>query len=237
MITSDKVYDNKEWIWGYRENDLLGGRDPYSASKGMAELAIKTYIESFFYQKNSNVKVGIARAGNVIGGGDWAIDRIIPDCIKAFSLNKKVKIRNPNATRPWQHVLEPLSGYLTLAKNLYNNNFKGEAYNFGPNPNQNYSVAELIHEMSYHWENVKWTNTRDKKNKFHEASLLKLNCDKALTDLNWTPTLNFKETVKMTVEWYKKFYQNPNESMYDFSVSQIDYFTKKFIQNGNNWLK
>ena len=237
MITSDKVYDNQEWTWGYRENDKIGGKDPYSASKGMAEFAINTYYDSFFSQKSKNVAVGIARAGNVIGGGDWAKDRIIPDCIRAFSLNKKVIIRNPNATRPWQHVLEPLSGYLTLAKSLYNNNSKGEAYNFGPNPNQNYSVLELINEMSSYWENVKWKNKKVKKDNFHEASLLKLNCDKALSDLNWSPTLSFEETVKMTVEWYKKFYQNPNESTYDFTVSQINYFTKKFTQNKNNWLK
>ena len=115
MITSDKAYDNVEWVWGYRETDRLGGKDPYSASKGMAELAIRTYIESFFNQPDSNVRVGIARAGNVIGGGDWAVDRIVPDCMQAWSRNKIVDIRSPDATRPWQHVLEPLSGYLALA--------------------------------------------------------------------------------------------------------------------------
>ena len=121
MITSDKAYDNLEWVWGYRETDRLGGKDPYSASKGMAELVIRTYVESFFNSSDSNIRVGITRAGNVIGGGDWALDRIVPDCMRAWSLNKTVDIRSPQATRPWQHVLEPLSGYLALASELEKN--------------------------------------------------------------------------------------------------------------------
>ena len=227
MITSDKAYDNVEWVWGYRETDRLGGKDPYSASKAMAELVIRTYVESFFNSTDSNVRVGITRAGNVIGGGDWATDRIVPDCMHAWSLSKTVDIRNPQATRPWQHVLEPLSGYLALADSLANNDqFHGEAYNFGPSSNQNYSVSELIDEMAKYWDHVRWNDISQSKGHLYEAGLLKLNCDKALFDLHWRPTLQFSETIKMTVEWYKYYYQNNTQSMYDFTISQIDEYTK-----------
>ena len=226
MITSDKAYDNVEWIWGYREVDRLGGKDPYSASKGMAELAIRSYVESFFNAPNSNVRIGIARAGNVIGGGDWAIDRIVPDCIKAWSRGEIVDIRSPNATRPWQHVLEPLSGYLSLGAILaksYKNH--GEAYNFGPEANQNHPVSKLINEMSSHWSQVRWNDVSKLETHLHEAGLLKLNCDKALFDLNWKPTMDFKETVSMTVKWYKNFYENKEPNMYDYSLKQIRDYT------------
>ncbi len=227
MVTSDKAYDNEEWVWGYRETDRLGGKDPYSASKGMAELVIRSYVESFFNSKDSNVSVGVVRAGNVIGGGDWAIDRIVPDCMQAWALNKTVEIRSPQATRPWQHVLEPLSGYLVLAEALSRDNkFHGEAYNFGPSSNQNYPVSELIDEMARYWDNVRWNDISDSKSHVHEAGLLKLNCDKALFDLKWGPTMEFSDTVKMTVEWYKHFYQNSNQSMHNFTLSQIDEYTK-----------
>ena len=223
MITSDKAYDNVEWLWGYRENDRLGGKDPYSASKGMAELAIRSYVESFFKASDSNIRVGITRAGNVIGGGDWACDRIVPDCMTAWSNGKTVDIRSPNATRPWQHVLEPLSGYLLLAKFLMDDDkFHGEAYNFGPSADQNYPVSELINEMSKYWSQVKWKDVSKKNDYMHESGLLKLNCDKALSDLKWLPTLQFNETIKMTIEWYKYYYQNKNSSMYEFTINQIE---------------
>ena len=222
MITSDKAYDNLEWAWGYKETDRLGGKDPYSASKGMAELAIRSYIESFFNKPNSNIRVGITRAGNVIGGGDWAQDRIVVDCIKSWSKNKPAIIRNPYATRPWQHVLEPLSGYLLLAANLNNSNkYHGQAYNFGPSSSQNYPVIDLIAEMSKYWNQVKWNYNSKKNSDLYEAGLLKLNCDKALFDLNWLSVLKFEETVKMTVEWYKTYYQEHDNSMHDFSIEQI----------------
>ena len=227
MITSDKAYDNVEWVWGYRETDRLGGKDPYSASKGMAELVIRTFVESFFNSADSNVRVGITRAGNVIGGGDWAVDRIVPDCMQAWSLSETVDIRNPWATRPWQHVLEPLSGYLSLAATLAKSSqFHGEAYNFGPSSNQNYSVSELIEEMAKYWDHVRWNDISQSKEHLHEAGLLKLNCDKALFDLHWRPTLKFPEMVKMTVEWYMYYYQNNNQSMYDLTSSQIDEYIK-----------
>ena len=227
MITSDKAYDNVEWVWGYRETDRLGGKDPYSASKGMAELAIRSYVESVFNRSDSNVRVGITRAGNVIGGGDWAIDRIVPDCMEAWANGKTVDIRNPYATRPWQHVLEPLSGYLCLAENLYlDSQHHGEAYNFGPSADQNYPVSKLIDEMSKYWNQIKWNDVSKNEGNVHEAGLLKLNCDKALFDLEWHPALEFEETVKMTVEWYKEYYQHQNQSMYDYTISQIEAYTK-----------
>jgi CDP-glucose 4,6-dehydratase len=227
MITSDKAYDNVEWVWGYRETDQLGGKDPYSASKGMAELAIHSFVESFFNASDSNVRVAITRAGNVIGGGDWAVDRIVPDCMQAWANGESVDIRSPDTTRPWQHVLEPLSGYLSLGAELsMNRELHGEAYNFGPPPHQNHTVRDLIDEMNNFWNSVLWNDTSNSQDHPHEAGLLKLNCDKALFDLKWHPTLKFMETVRMTVEWYQQYYQNRMQSMYEFTMSQIEAYTK-----------
>ena len=238
MITSDKAYDNVEWVWGYRETDRLGGKDPYSASKGMAELAIRSYIESFFNKPESNVRVGITRAGNVIGGGDWAVDRIVPDCMEAWSNNKVVDIRSPGATRPWQHVLEPLSGYLTLGCDLAKSiKFHGEVYNFGPPAYQNHSVRELIDEMKKYWDHVRWSDISSDYEHLHEAGLLKLNCDKALFDLEWLPTLQFEDTVRMTVKWYKEFYENTTGSMYDYTLTQIEEYTKIAGKRSMRWTK
>jgi len=241
IITSDKAYDNVEWKWGYRETDKLGGKDPYSASKGMAELVIRSYVESFFHSSDSNIKVGIARAGNVIGGGDWAKDRIVPDCMQAWSKGEVVDIRRPQATRPWQHVLEPLSGYLTLALTLSDDvDFHGEAYNFGPSNDFNHPVSSLIDEMSQYWDNVSWNDTSDHNQQLYEAGLLKLNCDKALIDLKWMPTLKFKETVRMTVEWYREYYKRIEEkehiSMQDFTMHQIEEYTKLAKKRGMTWI-
>jgi CDP-glucose 4,6-dehydratase len=247
MITSDKAYDNLEWAWGYREIDRLGGKDPYSASKGMAELAIRTYVESFFNALDSNVRIGIARAGNVIGGGDWASDRIVSDCMVAWSRGEVVDIRSPNATRPWQHVLEPLSGYLALAAELAHRPDKhGEAYNFGPPAHQNHTVRALIDEMTKYWDNVRWNDVSLDRAHLHEANLLKLNCDKALVDLNWQSTLQFEDNVRMTIEWYRKFYQhtaqcNSNLSMdylmSNFTLSQINEYTKFAQDRGRAWAR
>ena len=184
LITSDKAYDNVEWIWGYRETDALGGKDVYSGSKGAAELTIKCYWKSFI-QGMPNIKLGIARAGNVIGGGDWAKDRIIVDCIKAFSKGEIVEIRSPKATRPWQHVLEPLSGYLTLGQYLYEGKSEnGEPYNFGPRAEQTKTVFELVQDLAQLWGLDKNNAAKLTGNvPFKEATLLKLNCDKALATL------------------------------------------------------
>ncbi|MGI9317395.1 MAG: CDP-glucose 4,6-dehydratase [bacterium] len=223
MITSDKCYDNVEWEWGYRENDRLGGKDPYSASKGGAEFVIRTFFES--YLKNSLVRLGTARAGNVIGGGDWAADRLVPDCVRAWSDRAIVKIKNPNTTRPWQLVLEPLGGYLCLAMSLdRSDTLSGEAFNFGPLAESNYSVIQLIEAMQQYWENVRYEVTAADTKKVYEAGLLKLNCDKALLKLKWKPTYDFSDTVASTVSWYKDFYQNCDD-MRALCEKQIqDYF-------------
>ncbi len=236
MITSDKVYFNKEWVWGYKETDRLGGRDPYSASKAMAEVAIESMINSYFNNSLNTKHIGIARAGNVIGGGDWARDRIIPDCVRAWSSNKLPTIRNPFSTRPWQHVLEPISGYLVLAENLFfSNDHHGEAFNFGPASEQIHTVLDLLLEMKKNWENVKWKDLQKVEDKIYEAGLLKLNCDKALSQLAWKSTLNFKETVDFTVSWYKTYYSDPRSSMHEFSMDQIEKYAELAKSRGVIW--
>ena len=227
IITSDKVYQNMEWNKGYVEDDKIGGKDPYSASKGMTELMISSYVESFFNKPNKEIRIGIARAGNVIGGGDWAKDRLVPDCIRAWSKNEIVKIRYPNSTRPWQHVLEPISGYLTLGADLYSRSINhGEAFNFGPKKNQDHSVKELINEINKYWNTVNWKDISKTDVHHHEAGLLKLNCQKAHDKLEWFSVLDFKETIKLTIEWYKDYYDNPNKDMKDISNNQIDQYCK-----------
>jgi len=235
MITSDKAYDNVEWVWGYRETDALGGKDIYSASKGMAELAIKGYLESF-YRNQDNIRIAVARAGNVIGGGDWANDRIVPDCMRCWSRGDVVEIRSPASTRPWQHVLEPLSGYLQLAQELGNSpELHGEAFNFGPPSSQDHTVSELIDEMAIHWKNIRWKDVSDRNQEFHEAGLLKLNCDKAVRLLEWKPAMSFQETVKMTVSWYKEFYQGNPDSMLNYCKQQIAEYDDVALKKGINW--
>ncbi len=231
FITSDKAYDNLELNRGYIENDILGGKDPYSASKGMAELALKTYYHSFFKEENSKIKLAVTRAGNVIGGGDWAIDRIVPDCVKAWAENKAVNIRNPDATRPWQHVLEPLGGYLLLGILLTGSKkLNGEAFNFGPKKDNDFSVRELIVGMQKHWSNVEWRDLSQNQNNVYEANLLRLNCQKAYKMLNWQPILNFEETIKMTAEWYKAYYSS--ENMFELTKSQINRYSKLLNERG-----
>jgi len=224
FITSDKCYENVEWTWGYRENDRLGGKDPYSASKAGSEIAIYSWFHSYFNQPNSKVKITSVRAGNVIGGGDWAPARIVPDCIRAWSENQPVEIRRPQATRPWQHVLEPISGYLRCAQELMSRpqELTGESFNFGPAADQSYTVLELLQEIAKNWD----FPTNDEHFKvnteggFHEAGLLKLNCDKALHTLKWKPVLRFEEAARFTAEWYHKFYYNP-DGLYQFTIDQI----------------
>lgn len=222
LITSDKCYDNVEWLWGYRETDALGGKDIYSGSKGAAELVIKSYVQSFFNDKHP-VKIAIGRAGNVIGGGDWAKDRIVVDCMLAWNEGRKVEIRSPDATRPWQHVLEPLSGYLTLAKKLtMNPNLHGGAFNFGPKADQNHSVVNLLQDLGRNWgfKNSDESYEIISNIPFHEAGLLKLNCDKALFYLNWQPTLIYDETIKFVGDWYTVYYRD-NKDMHSLTLDQI----------------
>lgn len=210
LITSDKCYNNVEWVWGYRETDALGGPDPYSASKSAAELVIRSHVKSFF-PIDGPVRVAVGRAGNVIGGGDWAQDRLVPDCVRSWAKEESVQLRNPQATRPWQHVLEPLSGYLTLATELYQRNeLHGESFNFGPPADQNHTVLELVQAMSEHWDKVRWEIVSGNEKKPYESGLLKLNCDKALHYLDWQAILPFQETVRITAEWYRSYYEYPS---------------------------
>ncbi len=226
IITSDKCYKNFEISKGYKETDILGGDDPYSASKGAAEIAINSYIKSFLYN-NKKFRIASARAGNVIGGGDWNSSRIIPDCIRAAIKNDTVKIRNLNATRPWQHVIELIYGYLLLAKKLKNNsNIHGESFNFGPRENLNYSVLDVLKEIKKNWKNFKWKKIKFKKNKLKEAKLLSLNCKKVNKILKWKLSMNFSQTIKTTIEWYKNYY-NKKENAFLITSKQIKEYQKK----------
>lgn len=223
IITSDKSYDNVEQVWGYKENDNIGGKDVYSGSKGAAELIIKSYYHSFFKESSCNVRLAIGRAGNVIGGGDWAKDRIVVDCMKAWAQGKRVVIRNPNATRPWQHVLEPLSGYLNLAQKLFKNSYlHGEAFNFGPKAEESRTVKHLLEDLSQYWH-FKTANEAfeviDNK-PFHESGLLKLNCDKALFYLKWQSNLDYDDNIRLTSSWYYNFYRT-KVNVIDITRQQI----------------
>ncbi len=235
FITSDKCYDNVEWVWGYRETDSLGGPDPYSASKGAAELAIRSYVRSFF-PADGVVRIGVGRAGNVIGGGDWAEDRIVPDCMRAWASGEVVSLRNPLATRPWQHVLEPLSGYLSLAMALKEKpKLHGEAFNFGPPVQQDHTVGELVSAMSEHWDQVRWNNVSVQNDGPYESALLKLNSEKALFHLGWQTAWDFKDTVRETALWYKRFYEKPSEPIADFSLEQIASYVDAAQLQGIPW--
>ena len=226
IITSDKVYKNIETERGYVENDILGGYDPYSASKGATELLINSYVKSYL-SKKSKIHLSIARAGNVIGGGDWSEGRLIPDCIKGWSKNKKVLIRSPKSTRPWQHVLEVIGGYITLAVHLNKNKkLHGEAFNSGPKINSRYTVLEILKIIKKRWPNAKW---KIKKSTFKESKLLKLNSKKANKLLKWESILNFKQTIELVLDWYKNFYYK-KENIRKFSINQIRYYYKILIK-------
>jgi CDP-glucose 4,6-dehydratase len=209
MVTTDKCYENREWVYGYREADPLGGYDPYSSSKAAAEIAISAWRRSFFGKHP--VRVASGRAGNVVGGGDWAKDRIVPDCIRHLQRNEAISVRNPKATRPWQHVLEPLSGYLWLAARLSNAAESdaqiASAFNFGPEHESNRTVEELVTEVLKQWPG-KWENRSDPK-AVHEAKLLQLSTDKASALLGWQPVWDFPTTIEETVRWYR---ETANES-------------------------
>ncbi len=227
-VTSDKCYENKEWIWGYRESDPMGGYDPYSSSKGCSELVIAAYRESFFNPDDFKVhrkSLASARAGNVIGGGDWQKDRIIPDCIRALESNKPIEIRNPNTTRPWQHVLEPLSGYLLLASKMYEEpkKFCG-AWNFGPNYDSIIPVGEVADKVVPHWGNGSWIKLST-ENAPHEAKLLSLDISKANSYLKWFPVWDIDKTIEKTIEWYKTYKQ---VDPFGLCVKQIKEFEKSF---------
>jgi CDP-glucose 4,6-dehydratase len=222
VVTTDKCYENKEWLWGYRENEPMGGFDPYSNSKGCAELVTSAYRQSYFSDSNSTNKIASARAGNVIGGGDWSEDRLIPDAIKAFEANKPLMIRNPLATRPWQHVLEPLSGYLILAQALYEQGSSfASGWNFGPRDEDTRAVQEVVDLLISGWGNsARWE--KEGSEQPHEANLLKLDCSKARTQLGWIPQWNLETATQKIVEWQKAY--QVKENMQELSLAQINHY-------------
>jgi CDP-glucose 4,6-dehydratase len=226
LITTDKVYHNNEWIYPYRENDRLGGYDPYSASKACAELVIDSYRNSFFNIKNYDTHkkaIAVARAGNVIGGGDWSKDRLIPDIAKAFALEKPVVIRNPNSVRPWQHVLEPVVGYLLLGANLNNGPIQfSQAYNFGPHLSDALSVEEMLKLAIASWGKGQYKVEKE-EGQPHEAGLLKLDISKAISEIKWLPKMDAEKAVSMTMDWYNEFNSNI-ETISDFTSKQINEF-------------
>jgi CDP-glucose 4,6-dehydratase len=210
LITTDKVYHNNEWEYPYREDDRLGGFDPYSASKACAELVIDSYRNSFFniLKIEAHGKaLAVGRAGNVIGGGDWSKDRLIPDIVKSLHQNDSISIRNPNAVRPWQHVIEPLFGYLELGKRLFESPAHySKAYNFGPNISDTLSVANMVEKSIEYWGNGKFSIVQNCNNP-HEAGLLKLDISRSLSELNWKPVFNAEIAVERTIAWYKGYYE------------------------------
>ncbi|MBL7220576.1 MAG: CDP-glucose 4,6-dehydratase [Phycisphaerae bacterium] len=235
MVTSDKCYHNNEWVWGYRESDALGGKDCYSASKACAEIAARAYMESFF-DPSETPRVATARAGNVIGGGDWAADRIVPDCVRAFSRDEVLEIRSPSATRPWQHVLEPLSGYLCLAASLLDegDGVVNESFNFGPSHEAERSVGQLIREFTQTWPGRRVEMASGGADGKAEAMLLKLNCDKAESVLQWHKVLSFAQTVEMTASWYKAYYDG-DADMFELSSGQISEYTDQAAEASLPW--
>jgi len=224
-VTTDKCYENNEWEWGYRENEPMGGHDPYSSSKGCAELVTSAYRRSFLQDKG----VGLAsvRAGNVIGGGDWADDRLIPDILRAFEKKEPVVIRNPKATRPWQHVLEPLSGYLILAQRLFDNPHSyAEGWNFGPYDHDTKPVDWILDKMVVMWPDSTWK--LDKSSQPHEAGFLKLDISKAKSKLNWSPTWELKQTLEKIVRWHQCWINK--EDMQNICLNEIN----EYMRNMNN---
>lgn len=222
MVTSDKCYKNNEWLWGYRENEPMGGRDPYSSSKACAEIITSAFLHSYFPSESYDqhgVLVASARAGNVIGGGDWSNDRLVPDIVKSFLENRTVIIRSPDAIRPWQHVLEPLNGYLCLIEKLWETGleFTG-GWNFGPNDDDVREVSWIVEKMANLWgENVKWA--LDKSQNPHEAQYLKLDCSKAKNILKWSPKLNLNTSLEWIINWYRNYSLGMN--MRSYTESEI----------------
>lgn len=225
MITTDKCYENKEQIWGYRENEPMGGYDPYSSSKGAAEIAISSWRRSFFnpldYGIKHNVSIASVRAGNVMGGGDWALDRIIPDCIKALEAGEPINIRNPKAIRPWQHVLEPLSGYMLLAKRMWDEpTIYCESWNFGPQAESITPVWDVAQDVVKYYGSGT-LNDVSNSDALHEAKLLMLDISKAKFLLGWEPKMNIHQCINLTVDWYNRY---SKENVYQLCVNQINQY-------------
>ncbi|AFY36961.1 CDP-glucose 4,6-dehydratase [[Leptolyngbya] sp. PCC 7376] len=220
-VTSDKCYKNKEWFWGYRENEEMGGYDPYSNSKGCAELITSAFRDSFFYQSDS-VALASVRAGNVIGGGDWATNRLVPDIVRALVQNEVVTIRSPNAIRPWQHVLEPISGYITLAEKMWSDSQKfSQGWNFGPNDNDVKPVKWITQYLTNAWP-TKGAWKLDEEAQLHEANYLKLDCSKARKILQWKPVMNLEQSLEWIISWYSLYYQR--EDVREITLEQIQQY-------------
>ena len=227
IITTDKVYKNKEWPYGYRENDILGGHDPYSASKAATELAIDSWRSSFCGEskhQTNMIKIASARSGNVLGGGDWSEDRIIPDCIRSLQSKKTIIIRNPKAIRPWQHVLDPLNGYLILAKALNESpEFFSSSYNFGPLTTDNFTVEKTVKTLLKYWEGK--YKLHEDQDSFHEANTLNLQIYKSIQQLKWLPKWDFETTLRHTMNWYVSYYQG--KSALELTLKDINTFLRK----------
>lgn len=256
LITSDKCYRNDEWVWGYRETDHLGGKDPYSASKACAEIIAQSYFHSFFGREAAGPRAATVRAGNVIGGGDWALDRIVPDCARAYARRETVHIRNPWATRPWQHVLEPLSGYLWLGACLLADEngrrlsalpCNRESFNFGPPADVNATVEGVALALGEHWPGFAYSADPEARPDHKESTLLKLCCDKALAHLAWKPALTLAQSIALTAEWYREYYDlqaiqgkgahDATGAMHAFTVRQIAGYADTAAQGGLIWTK
>lgn len=233
-VTSDKCYENREWVWGYRENDPLGGRDPYSGSKACAEIIFASYLHSFL--EKGGIGAASVRAGNVIGGGDWGEDRLVPDCIRAWSSGEPVMVRMPGAVRPWQHVLEPLSGYLHLASLLWRSprEYSGP-WNFGPGPGEGVMVRQVVEQMTALWGGGRWEEKESAGNP-HEAKSLTLCSDKANRELGWKCILPVSQSLRMTLEWYKQFYTR-RPDMYAACCGQIQEYASKAREAALPWAR
>lgn len=230
IVTSDKCYENRERLWGYREDEAMGGHDPYSASKGAAELLVASYRRSFFPSQRigqHGIKVASARAGNVIGGGDWAKDRIVPDIVAHLATGRAVPVRSPRSVRPWQHVLEPLGGYLTLAAKMLASDEPSlcDGWNFGPNQDGNATVRELVEQFCATWGSGSWQDLSD-PNQPHEACLLRLSIEKAIAHLGWRPAWDFERTIQHTAAWYRAFEQARGRSMRDACLADIAAYSR-----------
>lgn len=234
MVVTDKCYENREWVYGYRETDPLGGFDPYSASKAAMDIAVASYRRSFF-APGSGVRIAAVRSGNVIGGGDWAENRIVPDAIRAFTHGTSLAMRNPKAQRPWQHVLEPLSGYLWLAARLSqaDGDLLADAWNFGPQTTEFYTVGDLVTTMANTWGDTASYHDASDPQAVHEAGLLLLNIDKAAFQLGWKPIWDFQTTVERTVNWYQQTLATSDPHVvYDLCVADINAYEQQAIQRG-----
>jgi CDP-glucose 4,6-dehydratase len=243
-VSTDKCYKNREWAYGYRENDPLGGHDPYSASKAAMEIALESFRESYFasssHAPNCGVRLASARAGNVVGGGDWAPNRIVPDAIRALHSKKALVVRSPDAIRPWQHVLEPLSGYLALGSALSRDGGEGFAtsWNFGPDTSQMFRVADLVDTLIPVWGSGNWI-TNSSPNRHYEAMMLRLSIDKASLQLGWRPVWSFEETVRRTVNWYSSYLAVPDDqtATYDLCMADISAYEAAAYKKDIAWAR